>query len=166
MVDFFLLLDAWRGPEMSCRGIKKGIMELADALVINKADGKNKLFAETARAEYERAMHYLQPSTEGWTSHAFTCSAMTNEGIDNIWKVIGKYREITNKSGVFERHRKEQNIKWVHDMVDDHLRSLFAKHPGVNRIIKDVERSVAGGVLPAVAAVQQLISVFECKSPE
>nr|WP_321467500.1 methylmalonyl Co-A mutase-associated GTPase MeaB [uncultured Desulfobulbus sp.] len=165
MVDFFLLLMlAGAGDEL--QGIKKGIMELADALVINKADGKNKLFAETARAEYERAMHYLQPSTEGWTSHAFTCSAMTNEGIDNIWKVIGKYREITNKSGVFERHRKEQNIKWVHDMVDDHLRSLFAKHPGVNRIIKDVERSVAGGVLPAVAAVQQLISVFECKSPE
>ena len=91
---------------------------------------------------------------------------MTNEGIDNIWKVISKYREITNKSGVFERHRKEQNIKWVHDMVDDHLRSLFAKHPGVNRILKDVERSVAGGVLPAVAAVQQLIAVFECKAPE
>jgi LAO/AO transport system kinase len=89
---------------------------------------------------------------------------MANEGIDAIWKVIGKYREITSKSGVFERHRREQSIKWVHDMVDDHLRSLFAKHPGVNRIIKDIERSVAGGSLPAVAAVQQLIAVFECKS--
>ncbi|WP_448874623.1 methylmalonyl Co-A mutase-associated GTPase MeaB [Desulfobulbus propionicus] len=164
MVDFFLLLMlAGAGDEL--QGIKKGIMELADALVINKADGKNKLFAETARSEYERAMHYLQPSTEGWTSHAYTCSALTNEGIDNIWKVIMKYREITSKSGVFERHRKEQNIKWVHEMVDDHLRSLFAKHPGVNRIVKDIERSVANGVLPAVAAVQQLISVFECKSP-
>lgn len=163
MVDFFLLLMlAGAGDEL--QGIKKGIMELADALVINKADGANKLFAETARAEYERALHYLQPSTEGWTSHAYTCSALTNEGIDNIWKVISKYRAITEKSGVFARHRKEQNIKWVHDMVDDHLRSLFAKHPGVNRIIKDVERSVADGVLPAVAAVQQLIAVFECSA--
>ncbi|ADW19217.1 methylmalonyl-CoA mutase metallochaperone MeaB [Desulfobulbus propionicus DSM 2032] len=163
MVDFFLLLMlAGAGDEL--QGIKKGIMELADALVINKADGKNKLIAETARAEYERALHYLQPSTEGWISHAYTCSAMANEGIDAIWKVIGKYREITSKSGVFERHRREQSIKWVHDMVDDHLRSLFAKHPGVNRIIKDIERSVAGGSLPAVAAVQQLIAVFECKS--
>ncbi|MGE4559178.1 MAG: methylmalonyl Co-A mutase-associated GTPase MeaB [Desulfobulbus sp.] len=165
MVDFFLLLMlAGAGDEL--QGIKKGIMELADALVINKADGKNKLFAETARAEYERALHYLQPSTEGWTSHAYTCSALTNEGIDQIWKVISKYREITSTSGVFERHRKDQNINWVHEMVDDHLRSLFAKHPGVNRIIKDVERSVANGVLPAVAAVQQLIAVFECKNPE
>ncbi len=165
MVDFFLLLMlAGAGDEL--QGIKKGIMELADALVINKADGKNKLLAQTARAEYERALHYLQPSTEGWTSHAYTCSAMTNEGIDDIWKVILKYREITGKSGVFERHRKEQNIKWVHNMVDDHLRSLFAKHLGVNRIIKDIERSVANGTLPAVAAVQQLIAVFECKVDE
>ncbi|MGD9948652.1 MAG: methylmalonyl Co-A mutase-associated GTPase MeaB [Desulfobulbus sp.] len=162
MVDFFLLLMlAGAGDEL--QGIKKGIMELADALVINKADGKNKLTAETARSEYERALHYLQPSTEGWTSHAYTCSALGNEGVDQIWKVIGKYRDITVKSGVFTRHRKEQNIKWVHDMVDDHLRSLFAKHPGVNRIIKDIERSVGNGVLPAVAAVQQLIAVFECK---
>ena len=122
------------------------------------------LVCEAARSEYERALHYLQPSTEGWVSHAYTCSVMANEGIDQVWKVIGKYREITGKSGVFERHRKEQNIKWVHDMVDDHLRSLFAKHPGVNRIIKDIDRSVANGAMPAVAAVQQLISVFECRS--
>jgi LAO/AO transport system kinase len=163
MVDFFLLVMlAGAGDEL--QGIKKGIMELADALVINKADGENKLKAQTARSEYERAMHYLQPSTEGWVSHAFTCSALANEGIDEIWKVISKYREITGKSGVFARHRKEQNIKWVHDMVDDHLRSLFGKHPGVNRIIKDVERRVATGTLPAVAAVQHLISVFEDKS--
>ncbi len=162
MVDFFLLLMlAGAGDEL--QGIKKGIMELADALVITKADGKNKLIAQTARAEYERALHYLQPSTEGWVSHAYTCSSVTNEGIDEIWKVIRKYRDITGKSGVFERHRKEQNIKWVHEMVDDHLRSVFARHPEVNRIIKDVERSVADGELPAVAAVQQLIAVFECK---
>ncbi|WP_310598621.1 methylmalonyl Co-A mutase-associated GTPase MeaB [Desulfobulbus sp.] len=160
MVDFFLLLMlAGAGDEL--QGIKKGIMELADALVINKADGKNKLPAETARAEYERALHYLQPSTEGWASHAYTCSALTNEGIDEIWRVMLKYREVTAASGVFNRHRKEQNIKWVHDMLDDHLRSLFARHPGVNQIIKDVERSVADGTLPAVAAVQQLIAVFE-----
>lgn len=162
MVDFFLLLMlAGAGDEL--QGIKKGIMELADALVINKADGKNKLIAETARNEYERALHYLQPSTEGWTSHAYTCSAITREGIDVIWDIIRKYKEITTSSGVFERHRKEQNVKWVHDMVNDHLRSLFSKHPGVNKIIKDVERNVANGTMPAVAAVQQLLRVFECK---
>ncbi|MGI6655463.1 MAG: methylmalonyl Co-A mutase-associated GTPase MeaB [Desulfobulbus sp.] len=160
MADFFLLLMlAGAGDEL--QGIKKGIMELADALVITKADGKNKLFAETARNEYERAMHYLQPSTEGWVSHAYTCSSMTGEGIGKIWEVIEKYREITSESGVFARHRRDQNIQWVHEMVDDHLRSMFARHPGVKRMIHDIERDVGAGVMPAVAAVRQLLDVFE-----
>lgn len=162
MVDFFLLLMlAGAGDEL--QGIKKGIMELADALVINKADGENKLLAQAARSEYERALHYLQPSTEGWTPHAYTCSAYTKEGIDNIWNVVEKYREITQASGVFDQHRKDQNIKWVHEMVDEHLRSLFAKHPEVIKVLKDIERSVAEGTLPAVAAVQYLIDIFEGK---
>ncbi|WP_035247308.1 methylmalonyl Co-A mutase-associated GTPase MeaB [Desulfogranum mediterraneum] len=159
MVDFFLLLMlAGAGDEL--QGIKKGIMELADALLINKADGDNKLYAETARNEYERAMHYLQPSTEGWVSHAFTCSAVTNDGIDNIWKVISRFKEITSKSGIFEQHRKEQNIRWVHEMVDEHLRSLFAQHPEVTKILGTIEEQVAEGTLPAVAAVQLLLAVF------
>lgn len=92
---------AGAGDEL--QGIKKGIMELADALVINKADGNNKIFAQTARNEYERALHYLQPATEGWVSHAYTCSAAKKQGIDNIWNVIEKFRAITTKSGVFEK---------------------------------------------------------------
>ncbi len=160
MSDFFLLLMlAGAGDEL--QGIKKGIMELADALVINKADGDNKLPAEMARNEYERAMHYLQPSTEGWVSHAFTCSAVKNKGIAEIWHVIETFEKITKKSGVFEQHRKEQNIKWVHEMVDEHLRSLFIKHPEVVQILPCIERDVAEGVIPAVAAVQKLLRVFE-----
>ena len=97
MVDFFLLLMlSGAGDEL--QGIKKGIMELADALVITKADGDNRLRAKTAQGEYERAMHYLQPATEGWTSHAFTCSALTGEGIPEIWGVIKKFRQITQAS--------------------------------------------------------------------
>lgn len=162
MVDFFLLLMlSGAGDEL--QGIKKGIMELADALVINKADGKNKIMAEAARNEYERALHYLQPTTEGWTSHAYTCSAYTKEGIDNIWAVIQKYKEITSAFGIFEKHRKDQNIKWVHDMVDEHLRSLFAKHPEIVKVLKNIENAVAEGEMPAVAAVQHLIGIFEGK---
>ncbi len=160
MSDFFLLLMlAGAGDEL--QGIKKGIMELADALVINKADGDNKLPAELARNEYERAMHYLQPSTEGWTSHAFTCSSTKNQGIAELWRVILKFREITTKSGIFDKHRKEQNIKWVHEMVDEHLRSLFIKHPKIIKILPSIEHDVAEGNMPAVAAVQKLLAVFE-----
>ncbi len=160
MSDFFLLLMlAGAGDEL--QGIKKGIMELADALVINKADGDNKLPAELARNEYERAMHYLQPSTEGWTSHAYTCSAAKDEGIAEIWRVIQKFKEITSESGIFDKHRKEQNIKWVHEMVDEHLRSLFVKHPEIKKILPAIEDDVAEGNTPAVAAVQKLLAVFE-----
>lgn len=160
MSDFFLLLMlAGAGDEL--QGIKKGIMELADALIINKADGDNKLAAEMARNEYERAMHYLQPSTEGWTSHAFTCSAKKDRGIEEIWQVILKFKEITGQSGVFDNHRRQQNINWVHDMVDEHLRNLFIRHPKIAETLPGIEKEVADEVLPAVAAVQKLIKIFE-----
>lgn len=159
MSDFFLLLMlAGAGDEL--QGIKKGIMELADALIINKADGDNKLPAERARNEYERAMHYLQPATEGWTSHAYTCSAVKDKGIAEIWNVIETFKKVTTESGVFEEHRKKQNIKWVHEMVDEHLRSLFVKHPGVNKVLPAIEKEVADGVTPPVAAVQKLLQIF------
>ncbi len=160
MSDFFLLLMlAGAGDEL--QGIKKGIMELADALIINKADGDNKLPAQLARNEYERAMHYLQPATEGWTSHAYTCSATKNEGIAEIWHVIQTFKKITTKSGVFAEHRKEQNIKWVHEMVNEHLRSLFTKHPQIQKTLPSIEHDVAEGNIPAVAAVQKLLAIFE-----
>ncbi len=160
MSDFFLLLMlAGAGDEL--QGIKKGIMELADALVINKADGDNELPAKLARNEYERAMHYLQPSTEGWTSHAFTCSAAKDKGIEEIWKVILKFKEVTTASGVFENHRRQQNINWVHDMVGEHLRNLFTRHTGIIEALPDIEQRVGDGMLPAVSAVQQLIQIFE-----
>ncbi|NQS71762.1 MAG: methylmalonyl Co-A mutase-associated GTPase MeaB [Desulfobulbaceae bacterium] len=163
MVDFFLLLMlSGAGDEL--QGIKKGIMELADALVITKADGSNKMQAQTARNEYERAMHYLQPSTEGWVSHAFTCSSMTGEGIAEIWKVISKFKELTTASGIFAQHRRDQNVKWVHEMVDAHLHESFVRHAGVRKIIGSVEREVADGVLPAVAAVHRLLEAFENKT--
>ncbi len=160
MSDFFLLLMlAGAGDEL--QGIKKGIMELADALVINKADGDNKLPAQMARNEYERALHYLQPATEGWVSHAYTCSSTKDEGIEELWHVIETFKKITTQSKVFQKHRKEQNIRWVHDMVNEHLRSLFIKHPEVKKILPKVECDVAEGNLPAVAAVQKLLAVFE-----
>ncbi len=160
MVDFFLLLMlAGAGDEL--QGIKKGIMELADALVINKADGDNELPAKMARNEYERAMHYLQPSTEGWVSHAFTCSAAKDKGIEDIWKVILKFKEVTTESGVFANHRRQQNINWVHDMVDEHLRNLFTRHPEIVKALPEIEKRVADEELPAVSAVQKLIEIFE-----
>ncbi len=159
MVDFFLLLMlAGAGDEL--QGIKKGIMEIANALVINKADGENKLSAERAKAEYERALHYLQPATQGWTTHAYTCSAVTGDGIQDIWDTIKTFKKITQESGVFEQFRQEQTVKWVHDMVQDHLTQRFFKHQEIKERLPEIEADVAGGRLPPVTAVRQLLKIF------
>jgi LAO/AO transport system kinase len=159
MVDFFLLLMlAGAGDEL--QGIKKGIVELANALVINKADGDNALPAEHARSEYERALHYLQPATKGWLTHAYTCSSITGTGITNMWDVVQEFKKITTTSGIFQDHRRKQTVKWVHEMINEHLQALFFKHPEINRMLPKIEKDVADGNLPAVAAVRQLLDAF------
>jgi len=163
MVDFFLLLMlAGAGDEL--QGIKKGIMELADALLINKADGDNKLRARAAKAEYNRAIHYLAPATEGWQTRAFTCSALTNEGIDEIWRVIEDFRQKTQASGVFDKRRRKQTLDWVYAMVEEHLLRSFFEHAGVKHIRADVEKAVIEGHMPPTVAAQELIGKYEGSS--
>ena len=160
MVDFFLLLMlAGAGDEL--QGIKKGIMELANALLINKADGDNTAAAERARNEYERALHYLQPATEGWLTHAYSCSSITGRGISEIWDVIKTFKDATAETGVFHLHRKSQNIKWMYDMINTHLQMLFYKHPEIKKLLPGIEKSVSDETLPVVAAVRQLLDVFD-----
>jgi LAO/AO transport system kinase len=160
MVDFFLLLML-TGAGDELQGIKKGVIELADALLINKADGENKLRAQTARSEYNRALHYLAPATEGWKTRAYTCSAMTGEGIENIWDVIQTFRQQTGDSGVFDKRRKNQTLDWVYSMVEEHLRSRFFNHPGVKAERPQVEHAVVEGTMPATVAAQELLQTFE-----
>jgi len=164
MVDFFLLLML-TGAGDELQGIKKGIMELADSLLINKADGDNKVRAQAAKAEYNRALHYLAPATEGWHTQAYTASAMTGDGIDNILEVIDKFRETTGKSGVFEQRRRSQTLDWVYSMVEEHLLASFFNHAGVKEIRSEVEFQVVEGHLPPTVAVQRLIQQFENAPP-
>jgi len=160
MVDFFLLLMlAGTGDEL--RGIKKGIMELADALVINKADGDNKSRALGAKAEYNRALHYLAPATPGWRTQAYTCSALTQEGIADIWRVVQDFRQQTQTSGVFENRRRKQTLDWVYAMVEEHLLKSFFEHAGVQHIRADVEQAVVEGHMPPTVAAQKLIRKYE-----
>lgn len=160
MVDFFLLLMlAGAGDEL--QGIKKGIMELADALLVNKADGDNRIRANAARADYNRALHYMAPATEGWRTQAYTCSARSGDGIAPIWKVINDFRLLTTISGVFEQRRQRQTLDWVYSMVEEHLRTSFFNHAGVGSIRKDVEYAVVEGHLPPTVAAQMLIRKYE-----
>jgi len=160
MVDFFLLLMlAGAGDEL--QGIKKGIMELADAVVITKADGDNVDNATRARAEYNKALHFLAPATEGWRTRAYTCSALTGAGIAKIWKIVAQFRRDTSATGVFDRRRQSQAVDWVHTLIETQLLSRFFNHPDVKQTLPQVEAAVIAGTLPATAAAQKLLKTYQ-----
>lgn len=156
MADFFLLvLITGAGDEL--QGIKKGVVELADAIVINKAEGENRVHAQAARAEYNRALHYLTPVTQGWRTRAYTCSAHTGEGVAEVWGVVERFRQVTQESGVFEARRREQNREWLHTLVVEQLRSYFFAHPAVRERLDEIEEAVVEGALPATTAARLLL---------
>ena len=160
MVDFFLLVML-TGAGDELQGIKKGVMELADAIVINKADGDNKMKAQAAKAEFNRILHFLQPSTPGWISKAYTCSAMGGEGMEEIWDVIKAFRKNAISSGFFQDRRKRQELDWVYSMVHEQLKSRFYTHARVQQSIPEIEREVDKGSLTATKAAKQLLDIFE-----
>jgi LAO/AO transport system kinase len=130
MVDFFLvLLIAGAGDEL--QGIKKGVLEVAEAIVINKADGDNIVKAEMARKEYQAALHLLMPFSPNWTVPVLTCSALENSGMMEVWKTIGKHRDALTESGELETKRKNQAKEWFRFLLDDGLKSWFYNDPEV-----------------------------------
>lgn len=160
MVDFFLLvLITGAGDEL--QGIKKGVVEIADAIFINKADGENKIKAQAARAEYNRALHYLAPATEGWRTRAYSGSAQTGDGIPELWKVIESFQQTTTESGVFQSRRKSQTREWLHTMVEEQLKTYFFNHPNVKGILPAIESAVMEGTKPATAAARELLMAVQ-----
>ena len=156
MVDFFLvLMIAGAGDEM--QGIKKGVIELADALVINKADGDNCERAMAAVAEMRRVLRYLHPATTGWTTPALPASALTGDGVDDVWRVAEDFFKVGKASGELERRRRLQAVEWMHTLVGESLRSRFYTSAGVRAKIAAVEAAVAAGRQPALAAALELL---------
>jgi LAO/AO transport system kinase len=160
MVDFFLLVML-TGAGDELQGIKKGIMELADSIVINKADGQNKLKANAAKAEFNRILHLLQPSTPGWSSKAYTASALLGEGIEEIWNEINAFKDLTTESGYFSLRRQKQMIDWMYNMVFEQLKLSFMNHESVKLNLKSIESSIVNGELTATSAANYLLSIFE-----
>jgi LAO/AO transport system kinase len=164
MVDLFLLLlITGAGDEL--QGIKRGVMELADVVAINKADGENRVRAEATRTEFARALHFLTPATEGWTPPTLVCSGLTGDGISELWAVAERFRQETGASGVFTRRRKTQLLEWLHGMVEEHLRTLFYAHPAVAQHLSSLEHLVTDGTMTVAAAAHELIQRFEHRSP-
>lgn len=156
MVDFFLLL-AITGAGDELQGVKRGIMELADAILINKADGDNKPRAESTRQQYEMALHYLQPATGGWRTAARTCSALTGEGIPQVWAMIEEFRRATGGSGVFEERRRRQALEWMDALLEEALRTRFLGHPHLAEKRRQLAEEVLAGRIGAAAAVEALL---------
>lgn len=162
MVDFFLVL-VLTGAGDELQGMKRGIMELTDAIVINKADGDNKPKALAAQKEYNQFLHYLRPATPGWETKAYTCSALLGEGIEEIWRVIEKFVETTKRSGVFDMRRRHQQKDWIYSMIKDYLETSFFSHPAVKEKLPIIENNVISGRQSVTSAVRELIQVYESR---
>jgi len=162
MVDFFLLvLIAGAGDEL--QGIKRGIMELTDAILINKSDGDNEKKANIAKSDYNNALHYLQPATKGWTSQAFSASSLTGKGIPELWDVIKKFEKTIKQTGVFDQRRKDQSIEWVFRMVEDTLYDEFYNNENVQKEISSIKQEILKDKITPTLAAEKLLSIFKAK---
>ncbi len=160
MVDFFLLV-VLTGAGDELQGIKKGIMELADAIVINKADGDNRTKAQVARGEYERMIEYIRPATRGWQTHAYLVSALEKTGLKELWDVIRIFENTTKENGAFQKRREGQLLDWMNSMIDEHLHNLFFDDPVIMGRIPEVRDAVLKGTVSPSQGVAELIHVFD-----
>jgi LAO/AO transport system kinase len=164
MVDFFVLvLLAGAGDEL--QGIKRGAMELADLVVINKADGANRTAAERARTEAQNALHFVPASASGWTPRAITCSALTGKGIDELWNCALQHAEVAHANGWLALTRREQQRHWLQEILNQGLRQLFDAHPDVQRRIDSLEQEVLAGHTSPFRAARTLLQHYSSSSP-
>jgi LAO/AO transport system kinase len=156
MVDFFLVLMlAGAGDEL--QGIKKGVLELADALAINKADGDNIEKADRARRAYENALHLLTPSSKVWSPPVLTCSALEDSGIDTVWRTVLDHRQRLTETGELQARRRTQAMDWMDALVNEGLKARFYAKPEVKRLLDELRRSVIEGRFDPTAAAEKLL---------
>jgi LAO/AO transport system kinase len=159
MVDFFLLLMlAGAGDEL--QGIKKGIMEMADAVVINKADGDNLKAAKRAKVDYQNALHLFPLGESNWSPQVLTCSSVEGTGLQEIWQMILKYKEQTQHSSYFLANRKRQNLQWMREAIQFLLQHAFFGREEVKAKAAQLEEQVAQGHMAPTTAAFELMRLF------
>ncbi len=158
MVDFFMLLMLPGGGD-ELQGIKKGILELADALVINKADGDSKALAAQAQQHYQNALHLLShPSF--WTPKVVTCSALEDQGIDSIWTMITDFTALAQANGVWNQQRKQQKQQWLHQLIQEGLQAKLFASKQAQTLLPKVEAEVANDQLTAYQAATKILDLL------
>ena len=159
MVDFFLLLKiSGAGDEL--QGIKRGIMEMADAIVINKADGDNIKRAHLAKLEFNRALHLFPAKKSGWTPTTAACSAITHEGISDVWETIQKFMELIKSNNYFFEKRKEQNQYWMLETINEQLKTNFYNSPEIQKLLDATKKAVQNDEISPFAAANLLLETY------
>lgn len=159
MTDFFLVLML-PGAGDELQGIKKGVLELADMIAVNKSDGQNRTRAEAAAAEYLAALHILAPSSSVWKPPVVLVSGLANEGLDDLWARIEDHRLKTTKAGEFDARRRAQQVKWMWAMLEERLLSRLRADPAVRKRLPTLESAVAEGALAPTLAVDEIAAML------
>ncbi|MFZ7125052.1 MAG: methylmalonyl Co-A mutase-associated GTPase MeaB [Desulfobacterales bacterium] len=160
MVDFFLVLMlAGAGDEL--QGIKKGILELADAIAITKADGDNVDKARHAARSYENALHLLMPASRSWSPPVLTCSAIDRSGIDIVWETVLRHRDALTATGEMKAKRRSQALSWMFSLVEEGLKERFFGNPAVRKRLPRIRSEVEAGLLTPTAAAEALLFLLD-----
>ena len=159
MVDFFLLIQlAGAGDEL--QGIKRGIMEMADGIAINKCDGTNVDKAAVAKAQYQNALHLFHPHESGWTPEAITCSSIDKNGIPEIWNMVERYIEFVKKNNFFEYKRNEQSKYWMYETINEQLKSHFYQNQDIQNQLIESEKKVLSNELSSFVAAKKMLDKY------
>jgi LAO/AO transport system kinase len=159
MTDFFLLL-LLPGAGDELQGIKRGIVEMADLIAVNKADGEREMMAKQAQAFYKNALHLFPPKENGWIPQVLTCSALSGKNIANIWHLILDYQQFTQKNNFYYDNRKAQSRYWLHETIGQSLKQKFYSTLSVLERLKDIEQAVLEGKLSSFKAAEILLNLF------
>lgn len=163
MVDFFLaLMLPGAGDEL--QGIKKGIIEIADMIAVNKADGENVTRAKTAASVYRAALNIITSTSPSWSPPVITISGLENIGMDEMWSTIERHRKTLTGSGEYEQRRQVQAVKWMHDMLEDRLMASFRANQQIATRLPEIEKMVRSGKLTPALAVEEILSLMNAKS--
>jgi LAO/AO transport system kinase len=160
MVDTFLLLMLARTGD-SLQGIKKGVLELADVIAINKADGDRTAEAQAAANELAAALHLVNASGQGWHTPVLTCSALDGVGLDDVWGQVSAHRAHLERRGTLLEHRHDQDVEWMWAAIDDRLLARFRATPAVRRHVATVEAALRAGTMTATAAADELLALSD-----
>jgi LAO/AO transport system kinase len=159
MTDFFLVLML-PGAGDELQGIKKGVLEIADMIVVNKADADNEIRAKQAVVHYRNALHIMQPRSPNWSPPVTMCSALHNVGLEEIWKHLLTYREKLGATGELHQRRQGQRVKWMWAMVKDRLMSDLVNHPSVVEQLPNIQTELRNGRLTVTLAAERILEAF------